>query len=185
MFMGGDLILKEGDHGDMMYFINKGSCKVLLFNGNFDSKENAMFDKLDTLGEGCYFGEVALVTELKRTASIQATKVTYCMSINRDNFTIMEDNFPHLVDEMKMRVRTYNDPKMVFRRNALRNVPWLRRCDDNTIKHVLEKVDIRRYGEGGIILKKGDKSDKLFVIFEGMINIWLEKTNPDTEEKED
>jgi CRP-like cAMP-binding protein len=39
------------------------------------------------------------------------------------------------------------------------------------IKHVLEEIEILRLGEGGVILKRGDKSDKVFVILEGSVDV--------------
>ena len=48
-----------------MYFISQGSVHVIV-NG----------DVVSTLGEGSFFGEIGLLTEAKRTASIRAAD--YC-----------------------------------------------------------------------------------------------------------
>ena len=128
---------------------------------------------LRVLYEGDYFGEVALVTSLKRTATVKAVTQTYCMKLDRSKFNILQQNFPHIVDEMKQRIRSFKDPKMVFRRKALANIPWLRRVSDTVIKHVLEQVEILRLGNGGTILKRGDKTDKVFVVLEGNVDIYV------------
>lgn len=81
------------------------------------------------------------------------------MKLERKDYYTLENNFPHLVDEMKKKVRNFNDSKMEFRRSAMANIPWLRFIDKEIVKQVLEEVEIQRYGEGGVILKKGHKSD--------------------------
>jgi len=48
------------------------------------------------------------------------------MKLERKDYNILESNFPHLVDEMKKRVRAFSDPKMLFRKDAMSNIPWLR-----------------------------------------------------------
>ena len=65
------------------------------------------YTTLRVLYEGDYFGEVALVTNLKRTASVRTVKQTYCMKLDRSKFDVLQQNFPHIVDEMKQRVRSF------------------------------------------------------------------------------
>ena len=60
---------------------------------------------------------------------------------------------------------------MVFRRKAIANVTWLRRVSDTVIKHALEEVEILRVQDKGIIVKRGDKSDKVYIIFEGNVEV--------------
>lgn len=38
---------------------------------------------------------------------------------------------------------------------------------------MLEEVEIQRYSEGGVILKKGHKSDSLYVVMEGSVDILI------------
>lgn len=95
------------------------------------------------------------------------------MKLCRKDYNILESNFPHLVDEMKKRVRQFNDSKMAFRRQAMANIPWLRFIDPEIVKQVLEQVEIQRYSEGGIVLKKGHKSDCLYVVMEGRVDILI------------
>lgn len=81
------------------------------------------------------------------------------MKLSRTKFDELAVNFPHIVDEMRLTVRSYRDEKMEFRRKAVSNIPWLRNVSDTVIKHIMEEVVIMRVGKGGEILKRGDKSN--------------------------
>lgn len=133
--------------------------------------------------ENEYFGEISLVTCLKRTASVRANDFIYCMKLERKDYMILESNFPHLVDEMKKKVRNFDDSKMTFRRSAMSNVPWLRFMDKEIVKQVLEEVEIQRYSKGGIILKKGHKSECLYVVLEGSVEILIKEGRGDQEKE--
>ena len=74
---------------------------------------------------------------------------------------------------MKQRVRSFKDPKMVFRRKAVANIPWLRKVSDVVVKKILEEIEILRIREGGGILKRGDKTENVYVVLEGSVNVFV------------
>ena len=105
------------------------------------------------LYKGDYFGEVAIVTNLKRTATIKSMTYTYCMKLNPKKIKDLKESFPHIIDELKNKVRTYDDVKMNLKRKYLKNIPWLRTVNSTVIQHILEEVNILRVAEQGFILK--------------------------------
>ena len=61
-----DIIIKEGDEPDNLYFIVKGGWNVYTRN-----RAN-LSDKTNVLKEGDYFGEVAIINNCKRTATVKS-----------------------------------------------------------------------------------------------------------------
>jgi len=68
VFMPGDHVIWAGDHGREMYFISRGTVDVL-------SPEDGV-TVLNRLGQGDFFGEMALLENAPRGASVRA--VDYC-----------------------------------------------------------------------------------------------------------
>ena len=62
----GDVIINQGEIGDKFYLIGSGSFSVHVKKGMGGSQ------KVADLGDGDFFGEMALVTELPRTATVIA-----------------------------------------------------------------------------------------------------------------
>jgi len=78
VFLPGDFIIRQGEWGDCMYFLCKGSAEVCV-NGK----------QVAVLTEGSPFGETALLENEQRNASIRAT--TYC-----DVYRLSQQSFEHL-----------------------------------------------------------------------------------------
>jgi CRP-like cAMP-binding protein len=79
-FEKGATIVEQGDNGIGFYIIESG--KVEVFKERAGEKVH-----LTDLGEGAFFGEMALFEETPRTASVVALEPTTCYIITRWHFT--------------------------------------------------------------------------------------------------
>lgn len=78
-------VFKEGDDGDAVYFILKGELEV---SKDSDWGEDI---KIASLVDGSVFGEMALIDELPRSASITTRTKSSVLKLNKNNFeTILE-----------------------------------------------------------------------------------------------
>ncbi|XP_065166647.1 potassium/sodium hyperpolarization-activated cyclic nucleotide-gated channel 2 isoform X12 [Atheta coriaria] len=84
VFQPGDIIIKEGTIGSKMYFIQEGIVDIVMSNG----------DVATSLSDGSYFGEICLLTNARRVASVRAE--TYCnlFSLSVDHFNAVLDQYP-------------------------------------------------------------------------------------------
>ena len=76
-----DVILQEGDSGSHFYFVLEGEVKV--------NKTGYDTEVCDRLGKGAFFGEIALIMNVPRTATVTATHLTRTARIHRDVFERM------------------------------------------------------------------------------------------------
>jgi CRP-like cAMP-binding protein len=72
IFAPGDVICEEGEEGDEMFFVSRGSVEIVL---HYDAETNSG-DVVASLSEGAYFGEISLLTGGARTATVRAAN--YC-----------------------------------------------------------------------------------------------------------
>ncbi len=78
----GEVIFKEGDTGDQMFIIQDGNVKVTRSLGG---REHV----LSTLGKGDFFGEMAIINNIRRTATVTATSEVHLLAFNREGFLSM------------------------------------------------------------------------------------------------
>jgi MFS family permease len=71
----GDVVIREGDHGDLFYVIESGQVEV--------TKEGR---HVTTLGPGDFVGEIALLRDVPRTATVTAVEATVMQTLDRDTF---------------------------------------------------------------------------------------------------
>lgn len=84
-FEPGEAIVSEGELGDRFYIVEKGRVEVVRAGGGAPTR-------LATLGAGEYFGEVALLRDLARTATVRALEPTDVVSIGRGDFAAFSQN---------------------------------------------------------------------------------------------
>ena len=80
----GDIIIKEGTIGTKMYFIQEGIVDIVMSDGEVAT----------SLSDGSYFGEICLLTNARRVASVRAE--TYCnvFSLSVDHFNAVLEQYP-------------------------------------------------------------------------------------------
>jgi voltage-gated potassium channel len=87
----GERLIRKGDAGDAMYFIVSGEVEV-------DTETGAPARRLQA---GDFFGEVALIAERERTASIVATIPSKLLVLHKDDFENFMDAHPDLKDAVR------------------------------------------------------------------------------------
>ncbi|MGJ3241311.1 MAG: cyclic nucleotide-binding domain-containing protein [Anaerolineae bacterium] len=87
-FNKGEVIIKQGDIADRFYIISKGEVEVIGENKDGSSQQIA------TLGQGKFFGEIGLLSESKRIATVCAlSNDVEVMALNREVFrNLMESS---------------------------------------------------------------------------------------------
>ncbi len=88
-FEAGEMIVEEGDETGSMFIINEGSVEVL--KGD---------QVVDEMGAGTFFGEMSILENHPRSASVRAKEAVSCVSIRRIDFAGLLQRRPHIAVEM-------------------------------------------------------------------------------------
>ncbi|MGE0352616.1 MAG: Crp/Fnr family transcriptional regulator [Gemmatimonadales bacterium] len=116
----GSVILFENDRGDSLYLVASGQVKVVLIGE--DGREVI----LSVLGEGSFFGEMALIDDAPRSAHVIAMEDSVLLTLRREDF--------------QSRLRTSPDIAIALLRELSRR---LRRADEKIGSLVLLDVNGR------------------------------------------
>ncbi|MCP4542985.1 MAG: cyclic nucleotide-binding domain-containing protein [Chloroflexi bacterium] len=87
-FNAGDTIIDEGKPGDTFYIVAQGKVEIYAKN---------LYDKnvsIKISGAGDYFGEVALMEDKPRMASVKALTPCMCLTLEREQFLTILDRDP-------------------------------------------------------------------------------------------
>ncbi len=95
-FQPDDIVCKQGDIGDAAYFIMAGEADVIV-----DTPSGPL--TVATLGKNDVVGEIAILIDIPRTATIKAKTELTTLKITKDVFFRMVIEFPEMAVEM-MRV---------------------------------------------------------------------------------
>jgi len=86
-FEPGDFVFQQGDLGDSAYVIEDGECEVL-------REQNGKQEVLATLRRGEYFGEMALLADKTRNASVRARTALNVLIIPKQDFNTLRERVP-------------------------------------------------------------------------------------------
>lgn len=81
-YQPGEVILRQGDPGTNFYIVRSGEVKI-----SKCTEESQVDTEIARLGEGTYFGELALLSDEPRMASVTAIAATVCMTVDRNTFS--------------------------------------------------------------------------------------------------
>jgi CRP/FNR family cyclic AMP-dependent transcriptional regulator len=99
----GQTIFKEGDHADVMFVIQAGEVEVR-YNGH----------QIETLGEGNIFGEMSLISEEPRSATVIALTDVRLVPIDLKRFMFLVEETPYFAVQV-MRIMSSRIKKMLAR----------------------------------------------------------------------
>jgi CRP-like cAMP-binding protein/flavin-dependent dehydrogenase len=112
----GDILCRQGEHGDRMFVIQSGHADVVCEEGGQEVQ-------VGQLGPGDLFGQMAIVDKRPRSATVRARGKTRIMTLDKRAFLRRVHEDPSLayklLDDMSRTVRSLND-ELTLLRNAAR-----------------------------------------------------------------
>lgn len=154
----GSYVIKEGDNGSHFYVSSEGEYEV--------SQDGKVLRKL---GVGKAFGELALLYNCKRTASIRALT-------NGEIWMIDRDMFQHIM------VRTGVQRRQDLLK-FLKVVPLLAKVPDDLLLRLSDSFELLTFSEGDYIVRQGMIGDTFYVVSEGKVRVTKRKKGSKDEEE--
>lgn len=142
----GSMIIREGDIGSLVYVIEEGTVEV--------TKAGT---KLCTMGPGKVFGELAILYNCTRTASVKALSSCKLWAIDRQSFQSI------MMRSGIRRQKEYTD--------FLKSVPKLKDLPEEILNQVADNLDESHYSNGEYIIRQGARGDTFYIIAKGKVKV--------------
>lgn len=115
-FVAGDVVVQEGAPGDSFFLIRSGHVEV----STGDIRNGGQQIALGVMGEGAFFGEVALLTDKPRTATVVAKDNLELMELTREDFNAIALELPSVrnVIELYQKKRVQDTIKTLMQRGG-------------------------------------------------------------------
>ena len=144
----GEPIIKEGDAGDCMYVLESGTLDCTkVFAGNTEPT----FLKTYQPGEG--FGELALLYNAPRAATITSKSDYVCWKLDRDTFN-------NIVKDAAAKKREKYDA-------FLTNVDILKNMDPYERSQLGDAIKEQTFKNGEYVITEGQEGNTFFLVSEG------------------
>jgi cAMP-dependent protein kinase regulator len=155
----GGIVFAQGQPGDAFYLIRSGQAEVAQVR---DGKE----DVLRTLGPGDYFGEIALLGRVTRTATIRALTTLQLLVLRRGDFDRLLA--PHLAvsERVDDAIREAED---------LRQLSLLASLGPAELAEVGRRLRRERFGAGAEVVRQGEAGTRFYIVQSGQAEVVQER----------
>ncbi|XP_048578919.1 cGMP-dependent protein kinase 1 isoform X2 [Nematostella vectensis] len=145
-FQRNDVIIQEGDAGNALYAIADGRLQV--------TRENKV---LGEMVAGMVFGELAILYNCRRTATVTAMEPTKLWKIDRRVFQII-----------MMRTGMIRQAEhMAF----LKSVPLLKELPNAELSKLADVLEVDFYHAGDYIIRENERGDTFYIITKGSARV--------------
>ncbi len=157
----GEAIIRQGEKGDRFYIIRQGHVEVS------QRDERGASETVNQLDRGGYFGEVALLRDVPRTATCVATVPAELLSLSREDFgRLVKDRFA-------MREKL---DRSVARAELLRRIPLFAEMDGSQIQLIAAEMREEGYLAGTFLIRQGEIGEKFYVIETGRVEVLVDRS---------
>ena len=154
---GGEVLFREGDPGDALYVIVEGEVAVLA--------EGPPRVEMARLSAGSFIGEVALMTDQPRSATVQAIADAELLRIDRKTLSSVLSTHGEVLAAVLRFVRD----RLVDR--WTRTSPLFRPFDDQQRLELAARFKFLEIDDGKKIITGGKRPDGLYIVLAGSFDV--------------
>jgi cAMP-dependent protein kinase regulator len=148
-------VISQGDSGDYFYVVEKGDFDIYIHpSGSVQPGPDGMGKKVATIGPGGGFGELALMYDAPRAATVvSATKGGLLWQLDRTTFRRI------LMDSSHQRRKMYE--------GFLEEVPVLANLKGPERAKIADALGSQKYPAGTHIIREGERGDAFYLLESG------------------
>jgi CRP-like cAMP-binding protein len=163
VYAKGEKVFSEGDPGDAFYILTKGRLVVTTIQGG-------QITELSSLKAGQSFGEISLVDEQNRTATVTALEDSTLFMLSRAQFKMFLELVPSLSDKIRKNINERSAVNVVAKK-----IPFFQTLEPNKLHLLGSMSKIQSYRPGSTIMMEGrNKPAKFFIITQGLVEVTVQ-----------
>ncbi|KAH9388639.1 PREDICTED: cAMP-dependent protein kinase type II regulatory subunit-like [Rhagoletis zephyria] len=147
----GEMVIRQGDDGDFFYVISDGTFSIVVSNDDGTEKEVGKY-----VGSGS-FGELALMYNMPRAATVRAITKGSLWAMNRSTFRRI------VLKRAFMKRKEYE--------SFIEKVEIFKQLEYYEKMSLSDAFLARNYKQGDRIIKQGDEADGMYFVQEGIVRI--------------
>ncbi len=156
----GEVIIRQGDQGDRFYIIKSGSVEISVEEGGGRKAVLAVLSK------GDYFGEIALVKKVPRTATATALSECSLLVLEKGDFEMMMSQRINIAEKVD---------RLIENRGFLARLPLFSEFAPAQVAMAASRLVPERYQAGQDVITQGQMGDSFHIIKEGQLEVSVER----------
>lgn len=154
----------EGERGGSVFVVARGEVRIArkAAQGEEGAEEG---EELAVLGAEAVFGEMALLTEAPRAASVHTTRASIVLEAPPPSLALAVKEVPSLGAEL----RAFSQQRLV--QNLLRTAPLLREIPPGDREALAGAFAAREFAEGEVLFAQGSEASGLFLVASGRLEV--------------
>jgi CRP-like cAMP-binding protein len=154
----GEFVIREGEPGIAFYLVATGQVRVYATQGGKQVERTR-------LHEGALFGEMSLLTQQPRTASVQVVGEADILELSRESLAALTAEVPSLGAALDKFARER------LLKNLLATSPLFRPFNHQQQLDLIRRFDGHEVAEGTVVIREGDAGQGLFVVLSGEVEV--------------
>jgi CRP-like cAMP-binding protein len=151
-------VIRQGEPGEHFYLIRQGQAEVIQVG------EDGWPRELATLRRGDYFGELALLYNQTRSASVRALTPLEVYALDRDSFERL----------VAPQIRDYGlTVQHIEERSELARMSLFRQTGPSELDPILDLLQTEEYPAGADVIRQGDPGDRFYLVRQGRVEVLL------------
>lgn len=160
---GGERLIREGDPGEELFLIHKGTLEVI------EETPGGAPRRIAAFGPGAVVGEISLLTGERRTASVYARGPADYFVLTREGFQHVGEHSPAaqqlIIDSLTRRAARSRMQKVV------RTSGLFRELSEETLSALENELEMVLLTGGATLMRKGEPSDSLYIVIGGRLGV--------------
>jgi subfamily B ATP-binding cassette protein HlyB/CyaB len=153
----GETVFHQGDVGDAFFVVASGRARVV----GRDSAGREV--SLSVLRRGDHFGELALLLDVPRSATVRAAEDLVVLRLGREDFFNFLSERPHVRSALERYLREVAIRDFLKRFTALGSVPG------PILREILEQVEELTVAAGTVVVRAGEAPDRFYIVRDGAL----------------